>query len=232
MVVFPSRGRFGRWLDSVHSITQNVYDPTKVYLLNVFDDDDPEMRDCNVYLKNMLGLQYHQVGGTSTSKINAINRGMEHIPDKFQDWDIVVVMSDDMRFCADGWDELIRIAMKAHFPDTDGYLHFLEKDSLTALNVMTIKGREYYKRFNFLYHPDYLSLFCDNEQMQVAKMLGKYAYIGSEIIKHLNPAYGYLPKDQMFLDQQDIGYGIDEQTYFRRKAMNFEIEKWKRPYDK
>jgi hypothetical protein len=79
---------------------------------------------------------------------------------------------------------------------------------------MYIAGKDYYNRFGFVYDPMFKSLFCDNLVMDVAKHLGKYHYIDIPgVIVHLNPAYGHSEKDAMFLEQQEIGYSVDYETY-------------------
>jgi hypothetical protein len=49
-------------------------------------------------------------------------------------------------------------------------------------------GRDYYKRFNYIYHPSYLSVYCDNEATEVAKRLGKYLYKPDSVYTHLHPS--------------------------------------------
>lgn len=231
LIKFPSRERPARFFDSLDSIYNNLHQPDKVFVLATLDENDDSMN--NDYIKEKIAEYPNLVvdWGKSDSKIHAVNRGMEKIPEIFPkaaDWDIVMNLSDDMVFCFTGFDEIVRTDMQSLFQGTDGYLHYWEKDSHTALNVMTIKGREYYERFGFLYHPEYKSLWCDNEQMEVAKMLGKYRFVNLEIFRHYNPAYMYpnMPKDGLFLEQQAIGWAVDQTTFNRRKAINFEIEKW------
>jgi hypothetical protein len=92
---------------------------------------------------------------------------------------------------------------------------------------MEIMDRTYYERFGFIYHPSYLSVFCDNEKTELAKMLRRYKYIDTEIFIHENPAYGYIARDELF-DEQQAHWGVDELNYSKRKALKFEIEKWQK----
>lgn len=233
LVKFPSRERPDRFFASLDSIYNNVHRGDLLYVLVTIDTNDATMNNEDVI--NRMG-QYKNlqvIAGDSTSKIHAINRDMELIPELFPeaaDWDIVVVMADDQQFCVPDFDEYIRGEMQVAFPDTDGYLHFWEKDSHTALNVMTIKGRKYYERFGFLYDPRFKSLWVDNLQMEIAKMLGKYRFVHFEIFRHFNPAYGYegYEKDDLFIEQQEIGYTVDQELFFQLKSKNFEIERWLR----
>jgi len=65
--------------------------------------------------------------------------------------------------------------------------------------TMAIMGREYYLRDNYIYNPVYKSLFCDNEQMEVAKMRGRYKYIKTRLFDHNNPMHGLAEKDALHM---------------------------------
>lgn len=209
---YPSRGRRRLFEEGMYSIVNNVYDTKNYQVLVSADHDDPEMNHTFNFPNTTIFYS------KSDSKVHAVNRDIEKAD---SNWDIIVVMSDDMRFNIYGFDELIRQEFRTHGLDT--LLHVPDQDAKTALATMYIAGRDYYKMFGYIYHPDYKSLFCDNEVMDVAKKLGKYRYANIlGMITHLNPAYGHLPKDEMFLKQQEIGWSQDQQTYTRRKS---EIDK-------
>lgn len=215
----PSRERPDRCFDALDSIYQNVADLDNFIVLISVDSDDLSMNNTEVKNKLLRYKNIHVVYGESTSKIHAINRDVELI----DGWDIIVVSSDDIFFDIYGFDNMIRAELQQNFPDGDGYLHFNERDSGTALNVMTVCDKKYYDRFGYIYHPDYLSLFADNEQMEVAIKLGRYHYIPYAIIQHKNPAYTQygMARDDLFNRQQEIGWTVDQETYNQRKANNF-----------
>lgn len=222
LIKYPSRQRPERFFDGMESIYNNLYNTENFCVLVTADYDDTTM--FNEETKNrILGYKNaHVIYGKSTSKVDAINRDMNILPEPMKDWDILVVMSDDMRFTFFGWDEIVR----NEFSDNnfDKLIHFPENDAKEALAVMYIAGRVYYDRFAYIYHPEYKSLFCDNEVMEVSKILGTYQYVNFPgLFVHLNPAYGYIPKDEMFIKQQEIGWTIDQQTFIERKQRNFDI---------
>jgi hypothetical protein len=152
--------------------------------------------------------------GRSTSKVHAINRGMA-------DWsgDIVVNMSDDMRFIKKGFDRNI---VRAFQEDTDQFLHSPDGRVNKVLPTMSIMGRTYYERFNYIYHPDYQSLWCDNEAMDVAQQLGRYKYIDLQIFSHEHPAWTGEPADALLMHTESF-YEIDQKTYRRRSKLGFPI---------
>ena len=117
----------------------------------------------------------------NTDKIGAIN---SHINDCHFDFDIVVCASDDMIPQVYGWDDEIASAMTEHFPNLDGCTHFNDGYTNIRLITLSILGRKLYEHFGYIYHPDYKSLYCDNEFTQKVHEIGRVAYIDKIIIKH------------------------------------------------
>jgi hypothetical protein len=85
---------------------------------------------------------------------------------------------------------------------------------------MSIMGREYYNRFKYIYHPDYTSLWCDNEAMDVAIELNRYVYLNQHLFEHKHPAWGFGQTDALGR-RNDIYYRQDERTYIKRKNLGF-----------
>lgn len=215
----PSRGRPERFFKALNSIINNLHDKENYLISCTLDEDDLAM--CNAEVVDKIhAIPNVEIGwGLSDSKIHAINRSMPEY-----DWDIVVIGSDDIYFNLFGFDKIIRMEMENNFPDGDGYLHFREKDTFDILNVMTVIDKKYYDRFGYIYHPTYKSLWCDNEQTEVAKRLKRYAFIPYEIMLHRNSAYGYTdcPRDEMF-DRQQKDWQSDEANFMSRKEKNFDL---------
>jgi hypothetical protein len=215
---YPSRGRPEKFFQGLDSIIDNLEDKDNYQILCSFDIDDLLMRDALLNKEENYPntIAYY---GTSKSKVDAINRDICFA----DEWDIIVVMSDDMKFNVYGFDTIIRQQFLEYGLDT--LIHIPDPDAKHFLATMYIAGRTYYERFGFVYNPVYLSLFCDNEVQEIAMMLGKYRYVDFPgIITHLNPAYGHAPKDEMFINQQEIGWTVDQITYEKRKLENFYIK--------
>lgn len=221
LVKLPSRGRPEKLLKALDSIVDNIQDKENTFISLTLDTDDATVN--NEEFISKIKTRQAKVSiewGLSASKINAVNRSIPDI-----EWDVIVIGSDDIFFNFFGFDSVIRAEMNGHFPDGDGYLHFNEKDSGAALCVMAVCDKKYYDRFGYIYHEDYISLFSDNEQMEVAKILNRYIYIPYSIMEHRNPAYNEYNevRDEMFNEQQKIGWTIDSETYNRRKEKNFDL---------
>lgn len=155
--------------------------------------------------------------GTSDNKVSAINRDMS----LFTDWDILINMSDDMEFIQTGFDTTI-IADYNHFAHGDVLMHYPDQAAGQALITMAIMDRKYYDRFGYIYNPEYKSLFCDNEQQEVAKILGRYVFIKKRLFNHNHPAWGLAPVDALMVHTESF-YAEDQATFERRKLINFGI---------
>lgn len=216
---FPSRTRPQRFFETLDNIHSMADDKENFRIACTLDVDDETMNNAGVldrikrYPKTVAYL------GNSRSKVDAFNRDMDDIAIEYP-WDICVAVSDDMRFIVYGFDNLIREGFQYNAPDFDGLLHYPDQDAKHIIPVLYIAGRKYYNRDLFIYNPIYWSLFVDNESMEVGKIRNKYHYLGIQLINHLNPAYGHLPRDEQFNRQQDM-WGHDEKIFIIRQANNF-----------
>jgi len=210
---FASRSRPNKFYKTIENIIAMCESPN-YEIVCTLDTDDKSM-DVDVlwdwFNKKVPPVQI--MWGESKNKIHAINRG---IP--FGEWDILVNVSDDMEFLVKGFDNIIREAFAG---DLDKCLHFPDGNT-TEIITMSILGRTYFNRFGYVYHPDYISLWADNEQTDVAKMLGKYVFIDKQIFSHNHPAFGKAATDAQYNHTESFFY-IDKDTYDRRKQLNFDI---------
>lgn len=213
---FPSRSRperFFKTLDNLHSM---IADKCNFHIVCTLDEDDTQMNTAENHTR-INGYAYTTaMWGRSKSKIDAFNRDMIEL----DGWDIVVAVSDDILFTVYGFDELIREGFRCNAPDLDALLHYPDNDAKHIIPVLYVAGRKYFKRDLYIYNPIYESLFCDNESMEVAQLRGRYFFMGIQILNHLNPAYGHLPRDAQFDKQQNL-WGRDEGVFHIRKANKF-----------
>lgn len=188
----------------------------KLEFLITLDSDDTSMNTPEVIKKLETYKNLKFVYGTSNNKIHAVNRDIED-----SDWDIILLASDDMIPKEKGYDEHIRFNMSINYPDTDGILWYNDGNR-KDLNTLCILGKKYYKRFNYIYHPDYKSLWADNEFMTVGNILKKQTFIDKVIIHHEHPDWGYGGRDVIHsLNTQHDRY--DRDTFLRRQKINFEL---------
>jgi hypothetical protein len=221
---FPCRGREASFFKSLSSLNDNIRDRDNYFISLTLDEDDTVLNRPDVIER--IG-KYPNVGiewGLSKSKIDAINRSFP----KDYDWDVVIVWSNDMICTFYGMDDIMREYMYSIINNSgDKFLcHFPDNDAKEFLNVLYIASRNYYEMFGYVYHPSYLSLWCDNESMCVAKMLGLYHYFGVPgLYVHENPAYHQykVKRDELF-DEQQGHWQVDESNFHARRRIDFDLK--------
>lgn len=210
---YTTRSRRSNFLRGYDSILNKIANREDYHVLISVDKDDQSM-----YPLPVLDGNYTFVVGNSKNKIDAINRDLNEFD---YDWDILINMSDDMIFTKKGFDDVIRAEF---YNDFNQYLHFNDGNQKSNVCTMHIVGRDYYNRFNYIYHPDYISLWSDVENDIVAKQLGCYKYMGDnvQLFRHLHPAWGLAKQDALSIKTEDRALWVaDEITFNKRKIKNF-----------
>lgn len=159
----------------------------------------------------------------NTNKISAIN---DHIENK--DFDVVICASDDMIPQEEGWDDTIATDMQMYFPQLNGALHYFDGYKKESLITLSILGKSLYDHFGYIYHPDYRSLYCDDEFTRSVYNLGRVKYIDHLVIKHEH----YGEKDNSNSGDFDLSAqktlyysGRDQMVFEKRKELGFPKQK-------
>ena len=218
-----TRSRPERFKETLNSIIENSSSDNYLVLVSI-DLDDLSMQS---YLEDKdlaLGFPHSNVvvvGGTSKNKIDAINRDIDKVVQRwYMSWDILVNISDDMLITSPSFDSVVR----SYFTETtDLFLHLPDGFVNEILPTMSIMGYEYYKRFDYIYHPSYESVYCDNEAMDVAKMLNKHIYHNEVLFTHNHPANvgRHLWDAQYEKTESKEAHNKDCVNYNERKSLNF-----------
>ena len=220
-----TRSRPHRFSETLQSIVDNSNGDDYLVLVSV-DEDDESMQQ---YIEDKeIGLGYpHKncviVNGKSNNKIDAINRDIERVVNDWNiHWDILVNISDDMLITSNQFDIVVRSAFETN---NDLFLHLPDSYVNEILPTMSIMGKSYYERFGYIYHTSYESVYCDNEAMDVAKMLNKYLYINQKLFVHNHPANvgRHLWDAQYERTESNNTHTKDCLNYADRKSKNFPI---------
>lgn len=211
LLKLPSRQRPVAMIARLQVALERADNPDRILPLLAIDSDDEASIAAAARIPS-IGLENITIG-PHFSKVEAVNRGIANFP---MPWDILVVISDDMVCVQQGWDIFIEQALAG---DLDRCAHFHDghQPSLCTLPIM---GRSYYERFGYVYHPDYLSLWCDNEQTDVAVRDGKMVRRDTVLFRHDHPAWGSAKMDDLYRRNEAL-YRRDEKVYKARKAQGF-----------
>lgn len=235
---FPSRERPEKFREALKSILDNSNQPELIKFIISLDSNDPTLSQYHKVIDEVLAtskvMEYRVYEGESKSKIHAVNRDLENA----KDFDVIVCMSDDMRFIEKGFDDVLRSDFATYFPKGDGCLHYPDQHQGERCMTLNITDWIYFERFGNIYDPSYDSVECDLENQDVAKMLCKYRFVERYgMYKHLHPSFGDTPYDSLYNRTEDVAvHNKDKATRARRIANNYDLIKtengWLHPNDK
>ncbi len=197
---------------AVRSIIDNAQLSYEISI--TLDYDDPTKDDLRDRLHG-IPLTYYL--GNSNNKIHAVNRGVPSSP-----WDIIVSMSDDQVFIKKGFDLDIWDAFNNDFNQVLYIPDQQMSKTGTELMTMSIIGRDYYDNDGYIYHPDYVSFWSDNEATIVAKQRGKLITLNERLFDHLHPVWGLAENDELYLkNNTNEQFFEDKRTFLKRQANGF-----------
>lgn len=222
----PTRSRPQKVITTLSAYIKLASQPGLLGVAISCDDNDETMS------RNLVHEELHRVLSKTAwhrifmspnrNKIQACNANMNEIN---WEWDIVVLVSDDMIPQIRGWDDIIRNHMLSRFPSTDGILWFNDGHQGDKLNTLCVFGRKMYEHFGYIYHPDYKSLFCDTELTDLCRneLKDKCMYIPYCIIRHEHPGTGYAQNMDALYDHNQKYWNEDMYTYIRRKQYTYDM---------
>lgn len=182
LIKLPSRSRRELFKQKLDACVNSLSNQINVKFIFSFDNNDNDMNNDQIknYLKNKnINMEYFY--GNSKNKVDACNRDVPK-----DGWKILLLMSDDMLVLKNNFDKIIYDDMMRYYPDLDGCLNYNTHSEAfkNRTMVLTVMGKTYFDRFNYIYYPGYKSVFCDNEQTEVAIKLNKLTDINNRIISH------------------------------------------------
>lgn len=218
LIKMPTRNRPDKFIQVFMKYKHMVSGKHHVSFLISMDEDDPKMNCDRIreFLSKQTDTAFYY--GHSKTKIQACNADL----DKAGDFDVILLASDDMIPMLPGYDDIIVRDMQANFPDLDGVLHYNDGRVGDRLNTFCIMGKKYFDRFGYFYHPEYVSVFCDNEFTDVSRSLGKAKY--SDLVLFYHGWVQFVGYDELAQrNETPAMYAVDGPTYQRRKAAGFPI---------
>jgi hypothetical protein len=211
----PSRERHAKLLPLLAHYRACADHPDDLFILLSLDEDDPTLTEESLAAYRAIP-NCTVVVGRSSSKIHACNRDMDRAPP----FDCLILASDDMVPEVQGYDRILASIMTKHFPTTDGVIWTNDGYRGKTLNTLCILGRAYYERFGYIYHPDYKSLYCDNEFTVVSVCLQKVVYTDTVLIRHCHPYNLETEQDELYTRNNRWSVH-DKLVYLRRLHAGF-----------
>lgn len=224
LVKIPTRTRPHRFIQVLKEYVATEKDPENIQYLISVDEDDETMNDSGMssIIAEIIGRErLIYLVDISKNKIDAINRDIK----KVDDWDILVNGADDMVPIVKGWDEIIREKFNEMVPiDKPMCLHFSD-GTQPKLCTMAIMNRAAYELNGWIYHPSYISLWCDQEYTDFWNQGHRMIRIQRILFEHRHPAtrsHKRHPMDSLYKRNEDSClWNKDMANYHERKSKNF-----------
>ena len=205
LVKFPTRERPDQFVTTIAEYIKNSESYIE-YIISIDEDDKEMLKLSREFNMQHIAKMTYKIG-KRVSKIEACNRDIDG------DWDILVLASDDMRCMVQGWDTIIKEKMGN---DLDQCLWFNDGHQ-TRICTMSIMGRKRYDKYGYIYHPSYVSLFCDNEFTEVHKP----KFFEQCLFEHYHPAWNSKGVNDDLYRYNESLWGVDEENYNKRKKLGF-----------
>ena len=218
----PTRMRPQKVRETLASYVRLAARPDLLGIAVSCDTDDASMANPTELQSVLSKCAWNRIFySPNKTKIQACNANMNEIE---WDWDMVVLVSDDMIPRIRGYDDILRNHMIARFPDRTGILWFNDGHQEDRLNTLSILGRRFYDEQGYLYHPDYKSLFCDTEFTDQcrAQYKDRCLYVPYCIIRHEHPGTGYAQNMDNLYQVNQRYWNEDMYTYIRRKTYAYD----------
>lgn len=217
LVKYPTRSRPELFLKTISDYYNKAFDNSSIEYIVSYDIDDEAMTEQVIEQAIKICPQLKCYGGTSKSKIHACNRDVE----RADNWNIILLISDDMEVQIENWDQIIRNDFNRLYPQGDGVLWYHDGSKQKVITTLSCMDKKYYDRFKYIYYPGYKSFFSDNEFTDIAKSLNKIIFIDNVIIKHQHPQWGGTVKHDELYKKNNDPWDHDQALYNQRRALNF-----------
>lgn len=208
LVRMPTRSRPVQALEVLAKYRAMAGAPVAIEV--VIDEDDASMLNAPV-LRRLHALGCVVTVGNHKSKVQACNAG------RVDEWDILLLASDDMVPVVDGYAARVLDLFEQHWPHLDGAIY--QDDGFQHANLCTLPiiGRRFYEQFGYVYHPEYQSLFCDTEQQRLWSAMGRLVYVDEALIEHRHHVAQKSQNDALYL-RNDALWDADQATFNGREA--------------
>lgn len=214
LVNYPSRSRPHKFMKIMKDYSSKSSGKHDIHYLIKIDKDDFQMNNSRIksFLENLKINYSLDVLENCKGKIDAINRNVNSYI-----FDVVICIADDMDVIENNWDDTVVQDFSGDYSISLNYNIDPRLENYKSLVVLPIIGNELYRKFEYIYHPDYVSEYCDNEQTEVFEKLGKLKHIDKKIFNH--DWWGN--QDALMQRNMNLGRSLDRETYNKRKENQF-----------
>lgn len=205
-LLHPSRSRPEKALSTALKWTKSA-GVTVEHILSL-DESDP--------LKNEYGYIHKSFTNNNSSVVEATNAIA-----KQANGDILIYLSDDFD-CFENWG----VKVVEQFKDENRPLLIKCDDGLQGFYVpvltIPIMNRSLYERLGYFWHPEYKSMFCDEDLYWTSFKLAALKMCPQIKFEHQHPSNGKAPNDETYT-RSAMNWDQGKALFTRRKSQGFPL---------
>jgi hypothetical protein len=223
-LIHPSRGRAKKSYANVMNWIRKA-GPRQLQLVDIhvylsIDESDPEKEEyIRLYGDDQVWYErsvfFSLLVSNNTSVVEATN-----VAARIASCDILIYLSDDFD-CPDNW--FVKVVSEF---DTNKPMLLKVDDDLQAFDapVLTIPIMNYelYKKLGYFWHPEYKSMFVDQDLYETAKRIGAIKYTPHLVFPHNHPCAGKGADDEIY-QRSAANWDQGKAVFAKRKLENFPI---------
>lgn len=211
-LIHPSYGRpvmakstYDYWI----SFARAGYEVEYVLSLN---QGDPSIEQYKQLFKEDMRTRIVSSAATNMVQATNVAAGMSF-------GEIIILMSDDM-FPPWQWDEALWAEMGSDKEPVVLQVHDGIRNDIVTIPIM---NRAAFNRLGYIYHPEYLSMFADNDLHETARIHGMLRF--SDIrFEHKHYTVGKSENDATYKhENSSIKYQHGQRVFERRKRLGFPL---------
>lgn len=215
-LLHPSRSRPGKSIKNA----LDWYEKSGVHdvdLIVSLDNSDPMLDQYIKYYEDgRYNGDYRIIFYDNNSVVQATNKACE-----WAKGDILIYLSDDFA-APENWGQLVL----KEFEGVTGPMLLKVDDCLQAFHVpvltIPIMNRQLYERLGYFWHPEYKSMFVDEDLYWTAKKLGALKMCPHLKFEHCHVSVGKAEDDETYR-RSSSNWKQGEAVFNRRKKLNFPI---------
>lgn len=214
-LIQPSRGRPTKAIATAKHWIDNAGVDVEWRLSLDYDDETRPH-----YIKNSMviewTLNYMLVGGNNKSVVEATN-----LAAGTSTGDVLIYLSDDFK-CFENWGP----AILKEFEGVTNPMLIKVDDCLQPFHVpvltIPIMNRALYNKLGYFWHPDYKSMFCDEDLYWTARKLGALKMCPHIKFEHQHVSVGKAQDDETYR-RSAANWEQGKAVFAKRKAAGFPI---------